>query len=170
MEILLLLLMPLFVLPLIVGIHLMRTSSPHTPVQMIAIFTLKPILATPILFSLIAIFGQSLPRSQLPLFVFCALPGVILTCAILFVYRAALRSAGAGPLLFILLCDGLRWGSTALGFAFAQGRPTSDLAGIGLLGVAMPSLFALVALALAKAVRWDYSEPPTEVNWPDDRR
>lgn len=164
METLLLLLTPLFVLPLIVGIHLLRTSSPYTPVQMIAIFTLKPIVATPILFNLINMIGQSLSKSPLVLFVFCALPGVILTCAILFIYRAALPSAGAGPLLIILLWDGLRWGSTALGFALTHGgfalgvalsqaMPDSELVGMGVLGVAMPSLFALVALVLAKAVR-----------------
>jgi hypothetical protein len=96
--------------------------------------------------------GQSMPRSPLPVFVICVLPGVIITCLILVIYRGRLRSAGAGPLMLILFGDALRWGSTALLFALTVSPSVSQMSGSGVFGIAMPSVFALVALVLAKAM------------------
>ena len=148
-------LFPILTIPLLVGIYLLTRATSFTFVRMLGVLTLKPIVATPLWLMIIAALGDA-ERAIVPNdFFLLAAPGIVLTIVILIIYRSALRPEFAAQMATILVLDGLRWASSS--FAFVS-RGAYGGAALGVLCFAMPTIFALVALWVARTYLKDVAE------------
>ena len=140
-------LIPILLVPAIIGIYLLRKNATLSFQQMLGIFTLKPIVATPLWLSMIEIIANPTWRHPIPDFLVLAAPGIGITVLILWVYRTAVKEH-VGAVLFILLLDSIRWRSSSA--AVIVNRPY----GSGILTLTsfvMPTIFAVITLMVAKA-------------------
>jgi hypothetical protein len=145
-----------FAAPLIVGLRLLgadtigMSDSLNRFRQFAAVLTLKPLLATPLWF-LLGFVAYQQGLFWLPL-----LPGIGLTLLIVRDEHPVLREQYANHAWGLLGWDLLRWGTSAL-FTLTlamsvrdrEAGVSSDVRGIGgllgLVALALPSVFALVA-------------------------
>jgi hypothetical protein len=139
---------PAHILPLIIGIVLLRTLRDSPLSGLLGLFTLKPLLATPLWASLLYVVEDSSGLLHGPLGpLITLLPGIGLTLLILLNQRRNLRYAG-WLLIPILVLDALRWINSflyALNQLSLQWHYPYGLT----VGLFMPNLFAVMALAMA---------------------
>jgi hypothetical protein len=122
-----------------------------------AVFTLKPIIATPFWAAILAILANPrdsdmfFVRSQLPLAYFLTvLPGVGLTLAIVAVFWSLFfRSRSEGPFLLLVL-DCFRWSITIIGPLIWRNSSSLALAlCLACTAEAFPTLYGIVAFVIA---------------------
>lgn len=152
--IVLIVLTPILIVPLIVGSRILTWAPGGSFAQMCALFTLKPILATPLMLAFAGSLGSGMrDLATLPVVLILAAPGIVISLALLLIYRSAAWREGRELLFFLLLLDCIRWGSTTLALALSR---APGLAGglegvLGFTGIGMPTVFAIFAWMLAKA-------------------
>ncbi len=134
-------------IPIIIGIIILRKSAALSFSQMLGIFTLKPLIATPLWLNSMQIIAQPSWEHTIPDFFVLTAPGIILTLVILLVYHSCLHKQLAGALLILLIFDTIRWSSSTLSITLDR---TYGNAFMGILSFVMPTIFAIVALWLAK--------------------
>jgi hypothetical protein len=137
--------LPLLVLPLLIGGYLLSRSSASPVTTFMALLTLKPVLATPLWLGLVQLSATPSWTDPIPDALLYALPGIGLTLLIMLSCRASLKGQSAGLIVILLLLDTLRWGSTVL----TQGMdrpPGAEF--LFMLSLMMPSVFAIVAWLL----------------------
>jgi len=137
-----------FWLPAGLGLYLWL-NRPHALGRMAALLTLKPILATPLWLAILSAEPQPSPlRAGLS-----ALPGLTLTLLIVWACRSVFSGSTAGPAWSLLGLDGLRWLNSAALALTVSGRYSQATGSLACLmaqiGLALPSLFALAALAVS---------------------
>lgn len=137
-----------FWLPAGLGVYLWL-NRPHALGRMASLLTLKPILATPVWLVILSAEPQPSPLRA----VLSALPGLALTLLIAWMYRPVLSGSTAGAAWSLLGLDCLRWLNSAA-LALAASGSYSRAAGslmclMAQIGLALPSLFALAALAVS---------------------
>ncbi len=135
-----------FLIPAAVGLYLL-ISWPGSLGLMAALLTLKPIVATPIWVAIIQGFSISTDRLQ-PAHFLSLLPGAGLTLLIVLVFRPLFSGPQAGSALILVAIDCARWLNS-----FLLILPYGDNSGgilirciSALLGLALPTVFAVVAL------------------------
>ncbi len=141
-----------FIVPLIIGIVILRRANGDRLLQFAGWMTLKPLLATPIWYFFVSWLALevSLQASVLANWV----PGVALTLLLVILYRDALITNALHPsALRLLILDIVRWGSTALAHGLINstalmGNNTFSPLGACFLPIAMlvPTVFAFYAL------------------------
>lgn len=136
----------ILLVPLIIGISLLRNNLPLGFRHMLGTFTVKPIVATPFWFSMIEIIVAPNWRRPIPDFFVLAIPGIGLTLLILWIYRATVKKH-VGLVLLVLLLDSMRWGSSSIGVVMYQ---TGQQEGTIMMfaGVVMPTIFAIAILMI----------------------
>lgn len=144
------------IVPLIVGVFLMGTEH-NTWVRMLALLTLKPVIATPLWLLSLFLFRsfESEPPVSIAILPVLYIPvglsfetllpipiiGCGLTATIIWIYRASLRTMPYSVLALVLVLDTLRWGSTYLtNLVVADSIDMFTWP-----AVIMPSIFALAA-------------------------
>lgn len=151
--IVLIVLTPILIVPLIIGIRILNRAPAGSFAQMCGLFTLKPILATPLMLSFAGAIGSGMrDLATLPIVLILAAPGIVISLVLLLIYRSAAWREGRELLFFLLLLDCIRWGSTTLAFALSR---APGLAGgmegvLGFTGIGMPTVFAIFAWMLAQ--------------------
>jgi hypothetical protein len=111
--------------------------------------TLKPIVATPIWFAIIYTLLPPSIHELEPAHFLTILPGVSLTIAIVFMCRHVFTGPRAGSAIVLLALDCIRWLNSfllILPYGGGTNGPLNCL--FAFVGLAMPSVFAVVALAL----------------------
>jgi hypothetical protein len=141
-------LLPIMLIPIIIGIMILRKSAAFSFSQMVGILTLKPLIATPLWLNSMEIIAQPSWGHPIPDFLVLTAPGIILTLVILLVYHSCLRKELAGAIVTLLILDGLRWSSSSLSITLDR---TYGNAFMGILSFIMPTIFAIIALWLAKS-------------------
>jgi len=141
--------LPLLVLPLIIGGYLLSRSSPSPLTHFMALLTLKPLLATPLWLILAQLSVMPFWTHPIPDVLLQALPGISLTLLIVWVCRARLKGQPVGIITTLLVLDTLRWGSTV--FSYTPDRPFGGES-LFLLSLAMPSIFAVVAWLMSRSL------------------
>lgn len=130
--------------PLLLGILILAKKHKNALLWYAGLLTLKPVVATPIWY---AVSYNRSSSSWLTL----ALPGVGLTVILTLLCRTAFFNiATSGMARKLLMLDTLRWGSSWL-WAMLLRESSSDTSvtflfcSLGLLALAMPTIFAAVA-------------------------
>jgi hypothetical protein len=141
-------LLPIMLIPIIISVIILRKATAFSFPQMVGIFTLKPLVATPLWLNSMEIIAQPSWRHPIPDFLVLTAPGIILTLAILLVYRSCLRKELAGVIMILLILDGIRWSSSSLSITLDR---VYGNAFMGILSFVMPTVFAIAALWLAKS-------------------
>jgi hypothetical protein len=140
----------LFILPLWVGLKLIGEAqrARDSLYLMAGLFTLKPLLATPLWFALYGNGGRAPTLLNV-----CAsiLPAVLITTALVMVFRKVFANPAMRPKAWILLVmDWARWGSTLLMMLAA---PTGTAAIVLIpASLLMPSVYAVVAYRITSKV------------------
>ncbi len=154
----------LLIIPLIIGIVLLTRYGKDKLLQLVAWFTLKPLVAYPIWalirlsISPIRIGLQPSPsnplndyRLDLKASGWALIPSVILTLAIIYIFRKSFKSISARV---FLLGDILRWLYTfavsILIFNFPTNPPYFGLVLVAI-GFLIPSIYAIIALIFANS-------------------
>jgi hypothetical protein len=117
---------------------------------MAGLLTLKPLVTTPIWLAILSSRIQPLAL-QTGLSI---LPGLSLSVLALLVFRPLFSGRSAGAARSLLALDCLRWINSAVIAALSSGNGYSAAAGslvclFALLGLALPTIFAVTALAIA---------------------
>jgi len=145
-----------FVIPLVIGIHLVTRRYASDFTRLAGYLTLKPLLATPI-WAAIMLFGSMLNITyevslytdrttfesktvNLLYIIGTAVIGLGLTGVILWIFRGRPIWRSPWRLVLLLALDTLRWGSTALIEALYTPAP-----GVIAIALAMPTIFAIAA-------------------------
>jgi hypothetical protein len=147
-----------FWIPAAVGLYLVITRRNELGL-MAGLLTLKPILTTPIWF---AILG-TLPRPTYglePAHFLSILPGFSLTVLIAVLFRRLLFGSYAGSARVLLALDCARWlNSFLISVQYNLTMDTQSLACIfALIGLALPTVFAVVALMLSLTSAREFAE------------
>jgi hypothetical protein len=140
----------LFILPLWVGIKLIGEAQRgrDSLYLMAGLFTLKPLLATPLWAVLLGF--RSMP-SILTVFL-SLLPAVLLTTAIVVIFRPVFANKSLRSKAWLLLgLDWVRWGNTLL---LSLQTPIASRAALvhAIAGLLLPTVYALVAYKIASSV------------------
>ena len=137
---------PLLLMPAVIGIVILAAYGRDPLSRMAAFFTLKPVVASP-LWGAILIWTRShnLNESD-PAFLLSMLPGAILTLLIVWKFRSLFRGAQSRWAWTLLGLDGVRWSNSL--FLSSSPHPVLGMVSVGI-ATAMPTLYALVALAVA---------------------
>jgi hypothetical protein len=140
-----LLTLPLWI-PGIVGLYLVITR-PNDLSLMAGLLTLKPIATTPIWMALLAYFDRSTGNKMGLSYFYAILPGAGLTLVAAILFRHLFSGPGAGSALTLLALDCARWLNSFLMSASGSNPRAGSLACVfALIGLALPTVFAVVAL------------------------
>ena len=135
---------PILIVPFFAGISILNNQR-KTPLRIMAgILTLKPIVLTPILVMLDSTFYSLNPGLAMS-------PAIIVTAVIVFAFRSLFFGYEARRAAWLLLAlDTLRWLST-LGLSSVDflSDPVWLFWLFGIPSIAMPTVFAVVALIIA---------------------
>jgi hypothetical protein len=129
-----------FMLPLIIGLALVRRTTTSGLSHLSGWLTLKPLVATPLWIALVAATSTGNWSRPSLAYGLTALPGVGLTIVLVWVFRAEVRWRPINPVWLLLVLDTLRWGSS-----FLLGFDTAAAIYLVLMSLAMPTVFALCA-------------------------
>jgi hypothetical protein len=138
-----------FITPLWIGLKLVGEAQRgrDSLYLMAALFTLKPLLATPLW---VALYGS---RGVPTLFnaMLGILPAVVFTTALVILFRPVFAGAQRSKAWTLLYLDWARWGSTLLMTLLAL---DNSMAGIYLLPVSllMPTVYAIAAYRITSRV------------------
>ena len=107
-------LVPVFLIPFVVGSLIVRRSSPQSLTSFAGWLTLKPVWATPLwllFYSQIDMNRAGTPSEyQNTILAYSsALPGLLSTLVLLWLHRGGLGRQNLGLLVLLLLLDFLRW-------------------------------------------------------------
>lgn len=139
-----------FTIPLIIGIILLvkyfsNRKSGHPIHLLAALFTLKPLLATPAWL----LITDSLGAGNMFTLSMSILPGVGLTALIVFAFRSTYFRLIQQIPRRLLIFDCVRWLNTflALGIALAGGLPVAAFVSLPMafVGMAIPTIYAIFA-------------------------
>jgi hypothetical protein len=140
-----------FWIPAIIGVYLLINQSDEKLSRMAALLTLKPILMTPLWF--MSLRNLSSPVTKLePAHFFSILPGAGLTLIFLIAFRSLFSGTTAGQAQGLIALDVLRWVNS-----FLLISPVASVGGgalaclLSLTGLALPSVFAFIALTTSMA-------------------
>jgi hypothetical protein len=158
MQTLLLLLIPILIVPAIIARSLLYRENADALTRMAGLLTLKPVFTTPLWW---LILYSTTPVTQVAT-TLSILPGAGLTLLTLYMFRSILFGRGmhrAAWLLIVLDC--IRWSNSyiiALSSYDAYQPQRNALVGTlaqfsGIIGLLMPSLFALVAWRMTAKVQ-----------------
>lgn len=140
-----------FILPLWIGLKLFSEAQRHrgSLLFMAALFTLKPLLATPMWILLYSSGGSSPTLLSVTLSI---LPAVVITTALVMAFRNVFANPSVRPKAWALLAlDWVRWGCTLM--LMLLGLTNSSLAVVFVpLSLLMPSIYAIVAYRLTSNV------------------
>lgn len=137
-----------FWVPAAIGLFLV-VNRPNELSLMAGLLTLKPILTTPIWFALISTLPSPVENLE-PAHFLSILPGASLTFTIGFAFRGLLSGPRAGHARALLALDCARWLNSSLIFLPYGGDSVetgSLLCIFALIGLTLPTVFAVVALA-----------------------
>ncbi|HLO33881.1 MAG TPA: hypothetical protein VK249_32335 [Anaerolineales bacterium] len=137
-----------FWIPAAVGLYLV-VKRPSDLSLMAGLLTLKPIVTTPIWFAIISPLSGS--NKLEPAHFWSILPGISLTVIIVLAFRRLFFVPGAGKAKTLLVLDCARWlNSFLLSLPLVGGMGGGSLACIfSLIGLVLPTVFAVVALMLS---------------------
>jgi hypothetical protein len=142
-----------FWIPMGIGFYLVLTR-PNRLSLMAGLLTLKPIVATPIWLAILANSFNSVPhRIELAHFL-SVLPGASLTLAVVIVFRSLFSGPRAGIARTLLVLDCARWLNSffmVLPFS-SRGNGVFGVI-LALLGLTLPTVFAIVALTTSLLTR-----------------
>jgi hypothetical protein len=143
---------------IIIGLKLILKASGDDLTRMAGWLTLKPVLTTPIWFAILVALGDS-PIPFVPACI-SILPGVALTSVAAIVFWPTLCDPRARGARLLLVLDCLRWMNTFLltltgflGSPYGLTDTGTFVCHSALLGLAMPTVFALVAYFVATSGR-----------------
>jgi hypothetical protein len=139
----------LIILPLWVGIKLIGEAQRgrDSLYLMAGLFTLKPMLATPLWAALYGIRG----RPSLFTVFLSILPAVLITTALVLIFRKVFAGPHRSKAWGLLALDWVRWGSTLL--MMLSSLTESELALVFMIAsLLMPSLYAIVAYRITSKV------------------
>ncbi len=128
------------VLPFGIGLVILIFLGGHRYGTLAGLFTLKPILATPLMMPMVVpwlLFPSATTAALL------VVPGIVLTLIILRSFRQLYRPFSAVPYV-LLLGDVLRWLSTFLIFVLLSEDPKPYFP----IGYILPSVYAIMALII----------------------
>ncbi len=138
----------ILIIPLILGGRLVAKAKQHEWYLMAGLLTLMPIVTGPIWFALWAAGAASYHPGEAFLIV---LPGAVLTCIFAIRFRRCLAGPTAYTTWILLILGCLRWlNSFMIGAAPAF---QVDSALFLVIGIALPTVFAAVAVYLSNKVR-----------------
>ena len=142
---------PAFVLPIILGPIILRRYREDELSRLAGLFTLKPLLATP-LWGLIFSLEDRLSLAPSLKLAVTLVPGIGLTLLILWATRRAFAAERRTGLLF-LAADALRWLNTFawLLFSASLGRSSPDV--LYVVGLVLPNAYAVMALLMMRSRR-----------------
>jgi hypothetical protein len=133
---------PAYVLPIIIGPVILRVFAGDPLGKMAGVFTLKPLVATPI-WALIVVMGNDSKLSPDIRELLTLIPGIGLTLILVLVFRRLFETER--NIAFILLgADALRWLTTFV-FVKSHGDPGDALYVAALI---MPNAYAVLALVI----------------------
>lgn len=139
------------VVPLIIGMMILRRAAGDPLIRFTGWMTLKPIFATPLWFCFIIFMASNIPTSTVRWLGW--IPGVLLTMILVFIFRDVVLDEVDHPLVLRLLgLDIVRWGSTALMYGLLSSAEMFNTGDSSLgacfmpLAIFMPTIFAAVAL------------------------
>ncbi len=140
-----------FWIPGIVGLYLV-TTRPNDLSLMAGLLTLKPIVTTPIWMALLASLDRPAGNTMEPSYFYAILPGASLTLVAAVLFRHLFSGPRAGRAQTLLALDCARWLNSFLIFASSSNTRAGPLACVfALIGLALPTMFAVVALTLSLA-------------------
>lgn len=149
-----------------VGLYLV-ISRPAGLGLLAGLLTLKPIVATPIWIAILEGFSVSVTTLE-PAHFLTLLPGAGLTIVIVFIFRPLFSGPTAGPARLLLALDCARWlNSFLLVLPFGSSPGTDELPCVlALIGLALPTVFAVVALVAVFTHGKTRSGPPAGSDTP----
>ena len=135
-------------IPAAIGMYL-YVNRPDDLGKMATYLTLKPIVATPIWFAMISTLLPPSIQKLEPAHFLTILPGAGLTTVIVLMHRHVFAGPQAGSAIVLLVLDCIRWLNSFL-LILPYGGGTNGLLNclFAFVGLAMPSVFAVVALTL----------------------
>jgi hypothetical protein len=139
-----------FITPLWIGIKLIGQAQRRRDsiVLMAALFTLKPLLATPLWAVLLGFRGTP---SIVTIFL-SLLPAVLLTTAIVVIFRPVFANKSLRSKAWRLLAlDWVRWGNT-LSMSLLTPIESGVALVLAIAGLLLPTVYALVAYKIASSV------------------
>jgi len=138
-----------FWIPAAIGLYLV-VNRPNELSLMAGLLTLKPILTTPIWFAILSTLRSPIDRLE-PTHFLSILPGASLTLIIAIAFRHLLSGPRAGSARALLVLDCARWLNSFLyTLPYGGNVERGSLACVfGLIGLILPTVFAVVALTLA---------------------
>ena len=138
-----------FWLPAVVGLYLVITRRNEFTL-MAGLLTLKPILTTPIWFAVLGTLPRPVHGLE-PAHFLSILPGFSLTVLIVIAFRHLFTGPHAGGARTLLVLDCARWlNSFLISVQYNLTMNTESLACIfALIGLALPTVFAVVAVTLS---------------------
>ncbi len=151
---------PALILPLILGIIILFAYRTRLG-RLLAAFSLKPVIATPLWASLIAwaISYPNLAETNSPLITLSLLPGVVLTLIIVLIFKDLYRPVRGIPYLFLAL-DLFRWLDT---YAMVRSLYPDGISllfiALALGAILLPSAYAVLALAFLRAQKRTAATP-----------
>ena len=140
-----------FWVPAAIGLYLVL-KRPSDLSLMAGLLTLKPIVTTPIWFAIISTLHGPIGKLE-PAYFLSILPGASLTLIIAFAFRHLFSGRGAGSARVLLVLDCARWLNSSLLIFLFGGMESGWLASLAcvvpLIGLLLPTVFAVVALTLS---------------------
>ena len=138
-----------FWIPAAIGLYLV-VNRPNELSLMAGLLTLKPIVTTPIWFAILSTLRSPIDKLE-PTHFLSILPGASLTLIIAFAFRHLLSGPRAGSARTLLVLDCARWLNSFLyTLPYGGSVERGSLACVfGLIGLILPTVFAVVALTLA---------------------
>ena len=135
-----------FWVPAAIGLYLVVTR-PDELSLMAGLLTLKPIVTTPIWFTIISALHSPIDKLE-PAHFLSILPGAGLTVIIAFAFRHLFSGPRAGSARALLVLDCARWlNSFLISLPYGGAMGSGSLACLfALIGIALPTIFAVVAL------------------------
>ena len=139
-----------FWVPAAIGLYLVA-KRPTDLSLMAGLFTLKPIVTTPIWFAIISSL-LSTPNEKLELAHFLSiLPGASVTVMIVIVFRRLFSGPRSGSARVLLVLDCIRWlNSFLIVLPYGGNTQSGSLVCIfAFIGLTMPTVFAVIALMIS---------------------
>ncbi len=135
---------PAFVLPLIIGPIILRLFHDDELSKIAGVFTLKPLVATPLWALTLALFGKSTPPEDIAQ-VLSLIPAIGLTAAIVWRFKHSFKT-DARIASVLVGADAVRWLNTFAWMQFgAHPRITDPFL---LAGWILPNAYAVMALVI----------------------
>ena len=142
---------PFVLLPAAIGVYILFRYHTSPIAQLAGVLTIKPVIATPLWALVVStVLADSDSGIFQPAYWLSLLPGLGLTGLILLAFKSLLAKPNyRRSFVILLLLDSARWFNTFLYYLPWTG--TTPLNGYGIfIGLAMPSVYAIVALSIAR--------------------